>query len=103
MCSNYAYEILCLEQLHGTEVWNSCMEWKSETDAWNRAGTEIVLSGTAAWNGSMEQSWNGNTLSGTAAWKGSLEQSWNRNTLYFVWNSCIERKSEGFTPLLGFP
>ena len=39
-------EILCLEQLHGTEVWNRC----------------------------IEQSWNGNTLSGTAAWNGSLEQ-----------------------------
>ena len=46
-----------LEQMHGTEldrkyfVWNRCMERKSRTDAWNRAGMEIVLPGTAAWNG----------------------------------------------------
>ena len=36
-----------LEQMHGTDlewkyfVWNSCMEEKSGTDAWNRAGMEI--------------------------------------------------------------
>ena len=35
-------EILNLEQLHGTEVWNRRMERKYfETEAWNRAGTEI--------------------------------------------------------------
>ena len=70
-------EILCLKQMHGTElerkyfVWNRCMERKSGTYVWNRAGTEILcleqLHGTEVWNRCMEQSWNGNTLSGTAA------------------------------------
>ena len=43
----------------------------------------------------MEQSWNGNTLSGTAAWNGSLEQMHGTDLKwkYFVWNSCMERKS----------
>ena len=51
-----------LEQMHGTEleqkyfIWNNCMERKSGTDAWNRARTEILLSGTATWNGNLEQS-----------------------------------------------
>ena len=69
--------------LHGTEVWNRCMERKSGTDAWNGSleqmhGTELerknfVLHVTAA------------------AWSESLEQSWNEKN--FVWNSCMERKS----------
>ena len=86
-----------LEQRHGTElerknfvwnrcmeyhwkgntfVWNSCMEQKSGTYAWNRTGTKILLSGTAALNGSLEQ------LHGT-------ELEWK----YFFWNSCMERKN----------
>ena len=36
------------------------MERKSGSDAWNRARTEILLSGTATWNRSLEQSWNVN-------------------------------------------
>ena len=48
------------------------MERKSERDAWNRAGMEILcleqLHGTEVLKSCMEQSWNRNTLSGTAAW-----------------------------------
>ena len=78
--------------LLGTEVWNRCMEqiWngifklrldsclelRSGTDAWNSTGTKILLSGTAAWNGSLEQ------MHGT-----ELERK------YFVWNRCMEWKS----------
>ena len=60
-------EILCLEQLHETEVWIRC----------------------------MEQIWNGNTLCGTAACNGSLEQMHGTflELKYFAWNSCMERKS----------
>ena len=54
------------------------MERKSVTNAWNRSGTEILCleqpHGTEVCNSCMEQIWNGNTLSGTAAWNGSLEQ-----------------------------
>ena len=41
-------EILCLEQMHGTELewkyfmWNSCMERKSGTDAWNDNTLELM-------------------------------------------------------------
>ena len=51
------------------------MERKSRIDAWNKL--------------------NGNTLSGTAAWNGSLEQmhGTEMERKYFVWNSCMEQKS----------
>ena len=71
-----------LEQMRGTDlerkyfVLNSCMEWKSVTNAWNGSGTDMLcleqLHGTEVGNSCMEQIWNGNTLSGTAAWNGSL-------------------------------
>ena len=76
-----------LEQMHGTAAWNESLE----KDAWNRAGMEILcleqLHGTEVWNG--------NTLSGTAAWNGSLEQMHGTDLKrkYFVWNNCMERKS----------
>ena len=43
----------------------------------------------------MKQSWKGNTLSGTDAWNGSLEHMYGTELelKYFVWNSCMERKS----------
>ena len=54
------------------------MERQSGTDAWNRSGTEILcleqLHGTEVCNKCMKQIWNGNTLSGTAAWNRSLEK-----------------------------
>ena len=44
----------------------------------------------------MKQSWKGNTLSGTDAWNGSLEHMYGTELelKYFVCNSCMERKSE---------
>ena len=54
-----------------------CLEWKSGTDAWDSTGAEILLSGTAAWDGSLEQMHGTELerkyLAGTAAWNGSLE------------------------------
>ena len=43
----------------------------------------------------MEQIWNGDNLSGTAAWNGSLEQMHGTDLerKYFVWNSCMEQQS----------
>ena len=85
-----------LEQMHGTElerkyfVLNSCMERKSGTDAWNRAGTKQNFVWTAAWNGSLEQIhgialelkyFSLEQLHGTEVWNRCMKQSSNGNTL----------------------
>ena len=69
-----------MERKSGTDAWNiagtkkknyvcnNCMERKSVTVAWKRARTEILLSGTATWNGSLEQSWNENLRKHRRTW-----------------------------------